>query len=40
MRGVWKTNGTPRPKPDHIVPTAVITHLAELPPLMKQWNRS
>jgi putative hydrolase of the HAD superfamily len=38
MRGVWKTNGTPRPRPAHIVAAAVITHLAELPSLVKRWS--
>jgi putative hydrolase of the HAD superfamily len=38
MRAVWKTNGHPRPKPEHIVPTATITHLAELPPLLHAWG--
>ena len=38
MRAVWKTNGNPRPKPQHIVPTATITHLAELPPLLHGWG--
>jgi putative hydrolase of the HAD superfamily len=38
MRAVWKTNGAPRPKPAHIVPTATITHLAELPPLLRGWG--
>ncbi|MFN8556461.1 MAG: HAD family hydrolase [Dehalococcoidia bacterium] len=34
MRGIWKTNGAPRPRPDHILPTATIAHLAELPDLL------
>lgn len=38
MRAVWKTNGRPRPKPEHIVPTATITHLTELPPLLRSWG--
>jgi putative hydrolase of the HAD superfamily len=38
MRAVWKTNGTPRPRPAHIIPTATITHLAELPPLLQAWG--
>ncbi len=38
MRGVWKTNGVPRPKPDHIVPDAVITQLVELPALLAAWG--
>jgi putative hydrolase of the HAD superfamily len=38
MRAVWKTNGSPRPRPDHIVPTATISHLAELPSLLRGWG--
>lgn len=38
MRAVWKTNGAPRPRPDHIVPTATITHLAELLSLVRSWR--
>lgn len=38
MRAVWKTNGHPRPKPDDLVPTATITHLRELPPLLRAWG--
>lgn len=38
MRGVWKTNGTPRPKPDHIIPTATIRDLSELPALLQDWG--
>ncbi len=38
MRAVWKTNGAPRPRPEGIVPTAIITHLAELPPLVQSWR--
>lgn len=34
MRGVLKTNGAPRPCPPHVVPTARVTHLAELPALL------
>lgn len=40
MRAVWKTNGNPRPRPEHIVPTATITSLAELPPLLRGWGGS
>lgn len=38
IRGVWKTNGHPRPKPDHIQPDAIIVDLAELPPWLQQWG--
>lgn len=37
MRAVWKTNGEPRAKPGHIVPTATIRDLAELPALLEGW---
>ena len=37
MRAVWRPNDR-WPKPDHIVPTATITHLAELPPLLREWG--
>lgn len=38
MRAVWKYNDNPWPKPEHITPTATITNLAELPPLLKEWG--
>jgi putative hydrolase of the HAD superfamily len=38
MRAIWKTNGTPRPRPDHIVPTATIRDLSELPALLQVWG--
>ena len=37
MRAVWRRNDR-WPKPDHITPTATITHLAELPPLLREWG--
>ena len=40
MRAVWKRNEYPWPKPEHIVPTAVITTLAELLPLLKEWEKN
>ncbi len=36
MRAVWKANDRPWPKPEDIVPTATITHLAELPGLLRR----
>jgi putative hydrolase of the HAD superfamily len=39
MRGVWKKTDYPWPRPEHIMPSSVITHLAELPPLLQQWDR-
>jgi putative hydrolase of the HAD superfamily len=38
MRGVWKKTDYPWPRPEHITPTAVITHLAELLPLIQKWS--
>ena len=38
MRAVWKKNDYPWPRPEHIVPTATITHLAELPALLRTWG--
>jgi putative hydrolase of the HAD superfamily len=37
MRAIWRPNDR-WPRPDHIIPTATITHLAELPPLLHQWG--
>jgi len=38
MRAVWKKNDYHWPRPEHIVPTATITHLAELPLLLRSWG--
>lgn len=38
MRAIWKHNETWL-KPAHIVPTATITHLSELPSLLQQWRK-
>ena len=38
MRGVWKKTDYPWPKPEYIVPTAVITYLAEVPELLRTWG--
>jgi len=37
MRAVWKKNDYPWPKPDFIIPTAMITCLIELPSLLRAW---
>lgn len=37
MRAIWRHNER-WPRPAHIVPTATITHLRELPPLLRQWQ--
>jgi putative hydrolase of the HAD superfamily len=37
MRAVWRPNDR-WPRPDHIIPTATIAHLAELPPLLRLWQ--
>lgn len=39
MRAVWKKTTYPWPKPEHIIPTAVIEHLSELLPLLEQWQQ-
>lgn len=38
MRGVWKQTDHSWPKPAHIIPTAVITQLAEVPQLLRAWG--
>lgn len=38
MRTVWKRNDRPGPKPMNIVPDAIITHLADLPNLVRVLN--
>jgi putative hydrolase of the HAD superfamily len=38
MRAVWRWNDYPWPKPEHIVPTATIESLAELPELLRSWG--
>lgn len=42
MRAVWKRTNKPWSRsgaaPAHIVPTATITHLAELPMLLERWG--
>ncbi len=39
MRGIWKTNGSPRENPMRVVPSATISHLAELPALIERWRK-
>lgn len=38
MRGVWKQTEYAWPKPESIIPTAVIEHLAEVPQLLRTWG--
>ncbi len=38
MRAIWKSNDYSWPKPEHIVPTATITQLLELPELLRSWG--
>jgi putative hydrolase of the HAD superfamily len=38
MRAIWKKTDYPWPKPEYITPTAVITDLAALLPLLEQWQ--
>lgn len=40
MRGIWKKTPYPWPEPPHIQPTAIITQLAELLPLLEDLNAS
>ena len=40
MRGVWKKTDYPWPRPEHIVPSAVISQLAELLPLVQEWDEA
>ncbi len=39
MKAVWRETDYPWPKPEYIHPTAVITQLAELLPLVEQWSQ-
>ena len=39
MGAVWKKTDYPWPRPEHITPTAVITDLTELLPLLEKWQR-
>jgi putative hydrolase of the HAD superfamily len=38
MRAVWKRNDMPWPRPEAVVPSATIDHLAELPALLNTWG--
>ncbi len=38
MRAVWKKTHYPWPEPAHIIPTAIITDLAEVLPLVEAWS--
>jgi putative hydrolase of the HAD superfamily len=38
MRAVWKRHDGRWPLPAHVVPTATIAHLAELPALLQAWG--
>jgi putative hydrolase of the HAD superfamily len=38
MSGVWKQTDHAWPKAEHIIPTAVIAHLAEVPGLLRGWG--
>lgn len=40
MRAIWKKTNYPWPEPEHIIPSAVITDLAELLPLLREWETS
>jgi putative hydrolase of the HAD superfamily len=38
MRAIWKKTAYPWPEPSHIKPTAIITNLAEVLPLVEAWD--
>lgn len=38
MRGIWKTTGLIRSLPGHVVPSAIVADLAELPSLLQGWG--
>ncbi len=38
MRGVWKEHDRPFPRPPDVVPSATISQLSELPPLLQRWG--
>ena len=40
MRAIWKKTDYPWPRPQHITPSAIITDLAELPPLLRAWEET
>ena len=39
IRAVWKKTTYPWPEPEHIKPTAIITHLAELLVCIQKWEQ-
>lgn len=39
MRAVWRKTDYPWPKPAHITPTAIITNLVDLLPLLRKWAK-
>ncbi len=39
MRAVWKKTTYPWPEPEHIKPTAIITHLVELLAVIQAWEQ-
>ncbi|MBV9357123.1 MAG: HAD-IA family hydrolase [Chloroflexi bacterium] len=38
LRGVWRTNSSPWPRPPDVVPSAVVDRLGELPSLLRGWG--
>lgn len=38
LRGVWKENDRPWPRPTDVTPSAAIRDLAELPELLRSWG--
>lgn len=39
MRGIWKTNGRPRPEPPGFSPDARVATLNEIPAILESWRR-
>jgi putative hydrolase of the HAD superfamily len=38
LRGVWRANASPWPRPPEVVPSAVVDRLSELPALLRGWG--
>jgi putative hydrolase of the HAD superfamily len=38
LRGVWRANTSPWPRPPEVVPSAVVDRLSELPALLRGWG--
>ena len=38
MRGIWRENDNPWPKPEYVTPSATVKALSELPELLRGWG--